>query len=97
MIRVAREQGARTLAVTNAADSPLATAAELHLPINAGPERAVAATKTYTAQLLTLLLLVETIRGGGRLPDDELTALQTLPDLADKTLTDPTAAEIARR
>ncbi len=73
-LRVGREQGAQTLAVTNNAESPLARAAELHLDVLAGPERAVAATKSYTAQLLTLYLLLDAARGGGgaaasRLPD----------------------------
>ncbi len=61
---VARECGALTLAVTNSAGSPLAEAAELHLDILAGPERAVAATKTYTAELLTLYLVIDAWRGG---------------------------------
>lgn len=51
--------GALTLAVTNNPGSPLAAAAELHLDVRAGLERAVAATKTYTATLLTLWLLVD--------------------------------------
>jgi glutamine---fructose-6-phosphate transaminase (isomerizing) len=98
VVRVAREQGAHTLAVTNAPDSPLAEAAELHVDIAAGAERAVAATKTYTAELLTLLLLVEGIRSGdGKLPADEEAALAHLPELAATTLADPTAAEIAGR
>ncbi|NIZ91259.1 SIS domain-containing protein [Kineococcus rubinsiae] len=59
----ARRAGALTLAVTNAPDSPLARAAEHHLDVHAGPELAVAATKSYTAQLLTLWLLVTTWRG----------------------------------
>ncbi len=54
-----RAGGALTLAVTNAPGSPLAMAAELHLDVGAGPERAVAATKSYTAQLLALYLLSE--------------------------------------
>jgi glucosamine--fructose-6-phosphate aminotransferase (isomerizing) len=52
-----RRQGALTLAVTNDPGSPLALAAELCLPLHAGEERAVAATKTYTAQLLSFALL----------------------------------------
>ena len=59
MLRAARASGALTLAVTNAPDSPLAEAAELSVDIAAGHERAVAATKTYTAELLALLMLVE--------------------------------------
>ncbi|WP_130494127.1 SIS domain-containing protein [Motilibacter rhizosphaerae] len=61
---VARECGALTLAVTNTGDSDLARAADLHLDVMAGPEKAVAATKTYTAELLALWLLVDAWRGG---------------------------------
>lgn len=56
--KAARRGGATTLAVTNATDSPLAQAAHLLLDLHAGPERAVAATKTYTASLLTLWLFI---------------------------------------
>ncbi len=62
VIQRAREGGAITLAVTNAPESLLGRASEYHLDVLAGPERAVAATKTYTAQLLTLFLLVESLR-----------------------------------
>jgi len=54
----ARDLGALTVAVTNAADSPLAGAAQLHVDVRAGAELAVAATKTYTAELLGLYLLL---------------------------------------
>jgi len=60
----AREQGAFTVAVTNTPSSPLSDAAELSVDIQAGEELAVAATKTYTATLLSLYLLVDAIRGG---------------------------------
>ncbi len=52
-----RRQGCLTLAITNAPESPLAKAAELLLDIQAGPERAVAATKTYSLELLALAML----------------------------------------
>jgi len=52
-----QRQGATTLAVTNDPDSPLAAQADYVIPLHAGEERAVAATKTYTAQLTTLALL----------------------------------------
>ncbi|MDQ3785787.1 MAG: SIS domain-containing protein, partial [Actinomycetota bacterium] len=60
----ARAQGALTVAVTNTPSSPLSDAAELSVDIKAGEELAVAATKTYTASLLSLYLLVDAIRGG---------------------------------
>jgi glucosamine--fructose-6-phosphate aminotransferase (isomerizing) len=63
-MQVAREQGALTVAVTNNPGSPLAAAAELGVDVLAGPERAVAATKSYSAQLLALYLLLEQARGG---------------------------------
>ena len=64
----------------------------------AGHERAVAATKTYTAELLALLLLVEGIRAGdGRLPADERAALDKLPQLAEDTLRDTAADDLAQR
>jgi glucosamine--fructose-6-phosphate aminotransferase (isomerizing) len=98
VIRVARDQGALTVAVTNAPGSPLAGAAELHVDVDAGHERAVAATKTYTAELLALLMLIEGVRAGdGVLPDDERTALEALPGLAGQTLADDTPVQVAGR
>ncbi|MEU1884958.1 SIS domain-containing protein [Micromonospora sp. WMMD987] len=98
VLRTARDAGALTLAVTNAPDSPLARAAELSVDIAAGHERAVAATKTYTAELLALLLLVEGIRAGdGVLPADQRAALERLPELAERTLADPTPTQLAPR
>ena len=60
----ARAQGALTVAVTNTPSSPLSDAAELSVDIQAGDEVAVAATKTYSATLLSLYLLVDAVRGG---------------------------------
>ncbi|MFC7490147.1 MULTISPECIES: SIS domain-containing protein [unclassified Knoellia] len=72
--RAAGRAGALTLAVTNNAESPLAATAELHLDVRAGVERAVAATKTYTATLLTLWLLVDEWSGRRQLDLDALVA-----------------------
>lgn len=58
-----RRQGCLTLTVTNAPDSPLAQAADLVFDIQAGPEKAVAATKTYTAELMALAMLSAALRG----------------------------------
>jgi glucosamine--fructose-6-phosphate aminotransferase (isomerizing) len=52
-----RRQGRPTIAITNDADSPIAQAAEHVLPLHAGVERAVAATKTYLNSLAAVALL----------------------------------------
>ena len=54
VVAAARRQGAPTLAITNAPDSPLGTAAEYVVDLAAGPELAIAATKTYSTSLLAL-------------------------------------------
>jgi glucosamine--fructose-6-phosphate aminotransferase (isomerizing) len=98
VVRVAREQGAHTLAVTNNPGSPLTAAAELSVDVGAGQERAVAATKTYTAELLALLMLVEGVRAGdGALPATEREALARLPRQAAELLADDTATRLAPR
>jgi glucosamine--fructose-6-phosphate aminotransferase (isomerizing) len=53
----AGRQGALTLAITNDPASPLARASEFVLDLCAGPERAVAATKTYTAELMAIAMV----------------------------------------
>jgi glucosamine--fructose-6-phosphate aminotransferase (isomerizing) len=78
--QAARAQGALTVAVTNTGDSPLNGAAELSVDVGAGVEHAVAATKTYSATLLALYLLFDSIRGG----NGEHAA--NLGDLAQSTL-----------
>ena len=98
VMRAARTSGAITLAVTNNPDSALAEAAELHIDVAAGHERAVAATKTYTAELFALLMFIEGVRAGaGVLPADERRALEALPQLAADVLADETPVELARR
>jgi len=54
----ARQADAYLIAITNDSTSPLATVAHRHFPLLAGPELAVAATKSYNAQLLISYLLV---------------------------------------
>jgi glucosamine--fructose-6-phosphate aminotransferase (isomerizing) len=53
----ARNRGAATVAVTNDPESDLAQAADVTFPLAAGPERSVAATKTYLNQLAALALI----------------------------------------
>ncbi|GGZ30742.1 glutamine-fructose-6-phosphate transaminase [Streptomyces inusitatus] len=78
--RAARAAGAITLAVTNNPDSPLAAVSEFHIDILAGPEKALPATKTYTASLLALYLLIEGLRGA------DGAAARALPELAERIL-----------
>lgn len=62
-VNAAKEGGGLTLGVTNDVNSPLAKAVELHLDLLAGQEIAVAATKSYTAQLFASYLLVNYWKG----------------------------------
>lgn len=57
VIQEANQQGCQTLVITNQADSPLASISDYVIDIQAGPELAVAATKTYTAQLTVIAML----------------------------------------
>ena len=57
MTASAKQSGALTVAVTNAPDSPLAETCEFVLPICAGPELSVAATKTFVATAAALARL----------------------------------------
>ncbi|WP_147140921.1 SIS domain-containing protein [Stackebrandtia albiflava] len=98
VLRVAAESGAATLAVTNNPGSPLAAQAQRHIDVSAGHERAVAATKTYTAELLALFMLIEGIRtGDGRLGEEESALVAELPELARTVLDDDTAVQLAPR
>ena len=63
VVEEARSQGALTLAITNDPSSPLARAALLGLPVHAGEEHAVAATKTYTTELMALAMLSAALEG----------------------------------
>lgn len=72
----AKIAGARVVALVNVADSPLAALADTVIPLHAGPERSVAATKSYLAALAAVLHLCARWRGDGELG----TALQALPD-----------------
>ena len=77
-----RRQGALTLAITNHPESPLAAAAELVFDTATGPERSIAATKTYTAQLLAVAMLAEALA-----PDPRHGAeLERLPELVRAAL-----------
>ena len=58
-----RTGGALTVAITNDPASRLSETAETTLPIHAGPERSVAATKTFVTSLIAGLWLIAEIKG----------------------------------
>lgn len=63
VVAAARRQGSVTIAITNDTASPLARAAAHTIDLCAGPERAVAATKTYTASLAAVAMLAAAMAG----------------------------------
>jgi glutamine---fructose-6-phosphate transaminase (isomerizing) len=81
-LRDAAGQGAPTVVITNSPASPLAEAADHVIDIAAGPERAVAATKTYSAQLAALAMLAAAMSGDQALRRE----LDTVPDAARAAL-----------
>lgn len=81
VLECARKHGALTVGITNEPGSTLTRIAENTIQVHAGKERSVAATKTYTGQLLVLYMLAWAL--GSRIPADEL---RRLPDLAEMAL-----------
>lgn len=78
----AKRQGRPTIAITNDPASPLANTADHVIPLHAGPERSVAATKTYTAQLTALALLA----AAWTKQPERWTELQSVPEALRTTL-----------
>jgi glucosamine--fructose-6-phosphate aminotransferase (isomerizing) len=83
--QAARAGGAVVLGVTNEPRSPLADAVDLLITTDAGPERAVPATKTVTAQLAVLATVTSALRAAP-LPDG---TLDGLPGAVAAVLGDP--------
>jgi glucosamine--fructose-6-phosphate aminotransferase (isomerizing) len=82
IVRRSGKLGASTIAVTNSEASSLAEAAQRHIFLRAGKEESVAATKTYTAELLALYMLVSALKGEERLGDQ----VRGLPELSREVL-----------
>ena len=78
---VARACGSFTIGITNERSGTMAGLVDEILPTRAGKEKSVAATKTYTAQLLTLYLLAKAM--GARISSDDL---MRLPESAERQL-----------
>ena len=109
VITAARGQGGRTVAISNDPDSELARSAEFHIDVSAGPELAVAATKTYTAELLAVAALASAYwppnQDSGREPGQEpfggarearMEALRQVPGALQEVLgVEPDAERIA--
>lgn len=93
-MRWAADCGARTVGITNGAESPLAAEADIALVTRAGNEVAVPATKTYNTQLAALAVLALGL-GGGLDPAD----LERVPDGIEEILDTPsdTLDEIVER
>ena len=73
---MARGQGAKVVALVNESQSPLAGVAHWVIPLGAGPEVSVAATKSYLVSIAALALLVGHLGGDQRLLD----GLRIIPD-----------------
>jgi len=101
--RLARERGAPVIAVTNTVGSAITRDADRILFLRAGPEIAVAASKTFVAQVTTLIILAAAIakaRGAlGAEQEQELgAALHALPAGAARALANSAGiADLARR
>ena len=101
--RLAHEQGCALIAVTNTVGSAITREADAVLFLQAGPEIAVVATKTFVTQVTTLVLLAAAVaKARGRLDADRerqlVAALRALPEQAERALAlAAPAAELARR
>jgi glucosamine--fructose-6-phosphate aminotransferase (isomerizing) len=79
----AKRQGALTAAITNFADSDLAQQADFVVELHAGEERSIAATKTYTSELMAIAMLGAELAGNAEMQ----TALAGVPAAVAQVLT----------
>jgi glucosamine--fructose-6-phosphate aminotransferase (isomerizing) len=87
----ARRQGQLTAAITNDPSSPLAQAADHVIALRAGTEASVAATKTYTSELMAVAMLA----AGLSESDAHASDLARVPEIVDAALAGEAAAESA--
>ena len=89
-----RRQNCLTLAITNIPDSPLANAADFVLDIQAGEEKAVAATKTYTAELMAVAMISAALNNS----EERWNELSSVAQWAEQTLAlDEQIAQMTQR
>lgn len=84
-----RHRGARVIGITNEPGSPLAGVTDLVLATDAGPERAVPATKTVTAQLAVLISVAAALGPGAPGGAAAAAVLPRLPEAVRAVLADP--------
>jgi glucosamine--fructose-6-phosphate aminotransferase (isomerizing) len=99
-IRVASRTAATTLTVTNVVGSSVASKTDHAVLISAGPEIGVAATKTFSSQVASLLMFAAWFEHGDEssVQDWELTdGLNRLPEYVDLVLSNTTADSSGRR
>ncbi len=92
-LRLAKEQGVKTLGIVNVVGSSIAREADNVFYTLAGPEIAVATTKAYSAQLIAgYMLSIEFARVRGEITEEQytgyITELQTIPDKISRILED---------
>ena len=90
----ARRQGTMTAAITNAPDADLAHQADFVIDLHAGPERSVAATKTYTSELVAIALLSAVLSNDAQM---EKTLLHLPEIVADTLATHTVIAQMTQR
>ena len=88
---LAKEYGAKTLAIVNAKGSSIAREADMLIYTHAGPEIAVASTKAYMVQIAVMYLFAfQLALAKGKITEDEckslLTSLMEVPDKVEETL-----------
>ena len=89
-----RKQNCLTLAITNEPNSPLAQAADFVLELHAGIEKAVAATKTYTTELIAIAMISAALSGS----DERWQELASVSHWAEQALAlDKHIAQMAQR
>jgi glutamine---fructose-6-phosphate transaminase (isomerizing) len=82
VLAAARDQGRPTIAITNDPASPVAALANVVVDLDVGPERSVAATKTYTASLQALAQITSLLRPS----HDWRVWLDRLPTMVSETV-----------
>ncbi|ALS98517.1 glucosamine-6-phosphate deaminase NagB-II [Lacimicrobium alkaliphilum] len=87
----AKKAGALVVALVNDISSPLAKMVDMVLPLNAGEEKAVAATKSYLCTLSALLQMV----AYWKQDNDLIEALKSLPDKLQQSIDSPVQLDVS--